>query len=173
LQHSCASTAGVVGDPGIRLAQVLGAFGDAATDQSVCANAYGGALNAMADLIAVPRANCIQSPLGNPVTGAAVPSPAPGQVLDPSAVSCSFTDVQHLGTPMQTTAGTLPPCNPAGQASGACWAIIGDTRCSATQARALVCRNGFSPTTLIAPGPSGPNGPPDDDTIVMECTAAN
>jgi hypothetical protein len=108
--------------------------------------------------------------IADPAQGYSVPTPVPasGLVLDPARYSCTVEDVQYLGTHIQRSAGMLQPCNPAGQSSGPCFALLGNAICSSGISLA-VCRNGFNPANPMMPCPNGPNAAPDSDTAVLRC----
>ena len=84
-------------------------------------------------------------------------------------ISCTFDVVQNIGTASQTQAATLPTCNPGGQPSGACAALIHDPYCDLSQTRIAICWNGFDPSMPSSPCPDGPNDPPAGSTVSIEC----
>ena len=84
-------------------------------------------------------------------------------------ISCTFDVVQNIGTDSQTQAGTLPTCNPAGQPSGACAALIHDSYCELSQTRIAICWNGFDPSMPSNPCPDGPDDPPTGSTVSIDC----
>jgi hypothetical protein len=59
--------------------------------------------------------------------------------------SCTVTRLQYAGTPMQQEIGTMPPCNPQGQATGICAALIPDAACPVSGTKVALCYDGFDP----------------------------
>jgi hypothetical protein len=173
LQHSCSSSNMTFGDPGVRLKQVIDSFGDLGTYTSICQNSYADAIRVIAEKIGRQLGRqCIDGVLASKASNFTMPLsplPANGAVVDPNTVDCSVEDVQYIGSSRQMSAGKLSPCNTAGQASGACWALVGDTMCTASGAKVVVCRNGYNPSDAMKPCPDGPNMAPDGDTAVIHC----
>ena len=89
-----------------------------------------------------------------------------GMLVQPP--NCTFTLIQNIGTPAQQQIGTLPMCDPNGQASGACVGLVPDSVHCLSQTRIVFCWNGFDPTSGI-PCPNGPNDPPGSATVVIDC----
>jgi hypothetical protein len=170
LQHSCQSGNGTFGDPGVRLKQLIDSAGDLGTYTSICQDSYADAMQVIAQKIGQRLGRqCVDGVLAKlPDFTQPEPKPAAGQVVNPADISCTVEDVQYSGTPMQKTLRSLPPCNPAGQPSGACWALIGDDSCSLSGARIAVCRNGFVPSNPMSPCPMG-GSLEDGVTAVVSC----
>src|SRR5262249_33770106 len=154
LAHSCSSSNGTFGDPAVRIKQVIDSFGALGTITSICQNSYADAFGVIANLIGRQLGRqCVDGVLAKaPAFTDPVNVPA-GSVVDPNTVSCTVDDVQYIGTPMQKTLRTIQPCNPMGQSSGACWALVGDGMCNVSGAKVVVCRNGFAPSNLMMPCP--------------------
>jgi hypothetical protein len=170
LQHSCSSSNGTFGDPAVRIKQVTDSVGALGSFTSICQNSYADAFGVIANLIGRQLGRqCVDGVLAKaPDFTAAIPTPTNGMVVDPTTVSCTVDDVQYIGTPMQKDLRTLPPCATGGQATGACWALIGDDKCMPSGAKVTVCRNGFDPTNAAMPCPMG--GTVEDGvTAVINC----
>jgi hypothetical protein len=161
----------VFGDPAVRLNQVVGSFGQQGTFVNICQDDYRESMRVIAQLIGRRLGRqCIDGTLADPASGLKKPvaALAAGAVMDPNRVSCSIREVQYLGTSQQTMSPPMSPCNPAGQASGTCWAILGDTQCS-SGAKTVICRNGFNPASPDKPCLDGPTMAADGTTAVIEC----
>ncbi len=170
LQHSCLAQDGSYGDPAVRLSQVIDSFGARGTQTNICDASFAGAMQVIAQTIGrVLGRQCIDGVLAAaPDFKQPIATPADGAVVDPKAVSCTVEDVQDLGTPQQKELRTLPSCNPMGQPSGACWALVGDGQCKVSGTKLAVCRNGFDPTNAMKPCPDGGTVEP-DVTAVVHC----
>ena len=173
LNHSCSSSNGTFGDPAVRMKQVIDSLGNLGTFTSICQNSYQDAMSVIANLIGRQLGRqCIDGILADKSMNytAPIPTPQNGVVVDPNSVSCTVEDVQYAGTPQQKQLGVLKPCNPAGEPAGVqCWALIGDSMCSISSAKVVVCRNGFDPRNLATkPCPDG-GTIPDGDTAVIHC----
>src|SRR5262249_28911373 len=121
LQHSCTSSNGTFGDPGVRLKQVIDSFGDLGTYISICQDSYAGAMAVIANLIGQHLGRqCIAGILADKAANFenAINAPSPGVVIDPDSVACTVDDVVNLGTSMQKQAGTLRPCKTTGEPPG-------------------------------------------------------
>src|SRR5262249_39601907 len=153
---------GIYGKPGVRLKHVIDSFGDLGTYTNICAQSYADAMRVIATKIGQKLGRqCIEGKLAEaPDFKQVLPPPAAGAVVDPTQVSCTAEAVIDLGKRTQHSAGALQPCNPAGQPSGSCWALIGDSLCTASGVKIAICRNGFSPSTPDKPCPDGPASPP-------------
>jgi hypothetical protein len=171
LQASCNTVNGDYGIPGVRLKQLVDSFGANGTYASVCNNSYSDTLSVIANGIGrVLSDSCVNGVIASTNSGftMAIPTPAPGLVVDPNVFSCSVTDIQYLGTPMEQRLDTLLPCSPVGNTSGQCFAFLGDPACG-TGIKLAVCRNGFDPANPSNPCPPGPNQVPDGVTEVLSC----
>jgi len=160
LVASCAASNGMLGFPGVRLRQLVDAFGPVGSIRPVCQNSYQDAMVAFAQLVGSPLRTCLQAvpaDVANP--GQPVPRPGLDGAVDPNRVSCTAAD----------DAGAIAPCNPAGQPAGTCWALLSAPDC-ATGIRAAVCRNGFAAISSGQPCPPGPNSTPDGDHVILHCT---
>jgi hypothetical protein len=174
LNHSCISANGTFGDPGVRLKQVIDSVGDLGTYISICQDSYADAMSVIAQKIShVIGPQCISGVIADATKNYSqgISMPSSGQVVDPTLYSCTVEDVQYPGTAMQKSLGAVQPCNPAGQATGQCFALVGDSKCmEGSDVRVVVCRNGFDPS---APGgkfcPDGPVSAPDGDTAIVRC----
>jgi hypothetical protein len=175
LAHSCGPIGSVCdtptgdapyGDPAVRLKQVIDSAGDNGSFLTICQDSYQQAMQTIATRLRILIGKqCIDHPLIDH-NGARLMA-APDQPVDPTRLSCTVEDVRFLGTPTQTGVGVVPPCDPRGQASGACYAILGDPECTLSGARVIVCRNGFDPTNPAMPCPAGPTPPPGTTSIVQ------
>ena len=157
LQHSCQSTNGTFGDPGVRLTGLVDALGTGGLSESICQNSWSDVWSMIALKIgrALPN-DCVANVVGDAQSGFTTPLlPAQDAVADSSRYSCTVKDIQYLGTPQQTTLDTLQPCQPGGQTSGQCYALIGDQKCTVSGVKLAICRNGFDPTNSAMPCPMG------------------
>ena len=170
LQHSCQATNGTFGDPAVRLAGLVSAFGRAGVNNSICENSWADVWGMIANTIGRQLPNdCIANVLGDVQSGFSTPLlPAQDAVADPSRYSCTVEDIQHFGTPQQTLLDTLGPCQPAGQATGQCYAVIGDSKCTVSGVKLAICRNGFDPSNSFMPCPMG-GSVADSVTTVLTC----
>jgi hypothetical protein len=174
LDHSCQTSSGTFADPAVRLQQLVSSFGDRGSLQPLCANSYSDLFSVIANLIGRELTRqCVGNGgvLGDPTYDYSVPTPLPppGQVLDPAHYSCEVDDAQYYGTAMALVLDTLQPCNPAGQPSGKCFALIGDDVCSLSGLQLVACRNGFDPTNHDDPCTLGPEVTAPGDTLVLRC----
>jgi hypothetical protein len=164
----------VFGQPVPRWQKFFGAFGQNAVTASICDPSYAGAMRRIGELIGRKLgAPCVDGQLADKSMGDQVPiaPPAIGQILSPHEYDCSVEDIQNIGTPQQRSAGKLQPCDPMGQPSGACFALIGTdaASCPRSNVKVFVCRNGFDPNDPLTYCPEGSNVAPDNDTAVISC----
>ncbi|HJZ83914.1 MAG TPA: hypothetical protein VKN99_02035 [Polyangia bacterium] len=157
LLHSCSSSNGPIGDPAVRIKQLIDSLGDRGFFTSVCQNSYHNSMAGLARLVGAPLRNCLQAVPAD-VANPGQPVPLPDGAVDPNRVSCTAAD----------GAGAIAPCNLAGQPSGTCWALLSAPDC-ATGIRAAVCRNGFAAISSGQPCPPGPNPAPEGDRVVLHC----
>ena len=158
LAHSCSSSNGTYGDPAVRLREVVDSFGQLGTFTSICQDSYAEAMAVIAQKLSILLGpQCVAGVLTHPPDYTQPVIATDQQFLAPTDIECTVEDIQYIGTPMQKTLRALPPCNLSGQASGACWAVVGDSmHCPAdSQARVVVCRNGFDPSHPLDPCPMG------------------
>jgi hypothetical protein len=175
LAHSCGPT-GVLcgtptgdvtfGDPAIRLKQVIDSAGENGVFLSICQDSYRDAMERIGAKLAQRLGPpCLdRAPVGRDGT---VVRAANGELVAPDRISCTVEDVVGLGTPDQSSRGSVPPCRLEGEPPGvSCWVAYGDATCAAG-ARIAVCRNGLDPAAAGHPCRMG--GGAADTTAVVEC----
>jgi hypothetical protein len=173
LVHSCTSGNGTFGDPAVRLGQVIQSVGNLGTFASICQDSYADAMSVIATKLRIALGpQCIEGVLTSPPDYTKAVIAADKTFLSPSDIECTVEDIQYIGTPQQKTLRALPPCNLGGQASGACWAVVGDSaHCTQdSHARVVVCRNGFDPSNPAQPCPMG--GPALEDEVTASVTCS-
>jgi hypothetical protein len=164
----------VFGDPAVRMSEVVGSLGQLGTFVSICQDDYTSAMQTIGNLlIHVLGKQCIEGELASPSSDFLAPismlTDTMNGVVLPDRVSCTVRDVQFLGTAREVQNDPMDPCNPAGQDTGTCWAMVEDPSCTVSSSRIVVCRNGFDPNLTGKYCKDGPNMPPTADTAVIHC----
>ena len=151
LAHSCtyvdSANMTEVGDPAIRMKELVDSFPNRGTFSTICQQDLSGGLTLIAQLL--------KTALGSPCIDGTLAMP----------YDCSVSDVQNYGKANQVET-ILPECNntttPASSTNTPCWAIETDPQCSSASHLTLKIERGSSAT------------PPDGTHTISYCvTVAN
>jgi len=135
IKPSCGVETGEHGDPAVRLLQWVSAFGQHGLAESICADGFQGALEAIADRIAISIGpQCI--------AGQLVDSDPTTPELDPECqVTDVFTDEQrheHQTALQACAVNATPPC----------WSLVDDAKCAGAKRLDVTRAGGSLPDDL-------------------------
>jgi hypothetical protein len=135
IEHSCTATDGSFGDPGVRLADLLDAFGTNGSFQSICDLSLRPAVEPIASRVGAMTPPCLEAKL----VDADVTTPG---------LQASCTLVDHVvGAGSLRVDTPVPACAQNGN-TAPCWSLALDAACGAGGWLVKVAREGIQPTSL-------------------------